>query len=281
MTELENIVIQPLLASGILKFYARYVDDTLVLAKPSDIPLILLKLNSFDPQIQFTHEIFTNNNDVHFLDIKITPTGTAVYRKSTHTGQYVHLSSFTPWCRKIAWLRALVYRAYKICSNDELLRNELSNITKFASWNGFSKQLTNKLLKSFTPKLPNNLSNDDVVTDPPTNPPTIWIHLPFIGKRGSTLIYHCTKKSNRLLKQPAKFVTLWNTTNANAFLSTKDPTTKQHQSSVVYKFTCPGCSHSYVGKTDRCLITRLKEHSDSKDSEIFRHINSCEHFYMI
>ena len=89
MTELENIVIQPLLASGILKFYARYVDDTLVLAKPSDIPLILLKLNSFDPQIQFTHEIFTNNNDVHFLDIKITPTGTAVYRKSTHTGQYV------------------------------------------------------------------------------------------------------------------------------------------------------------------------------------------------
>ena len=164
-------------------------------------------------------------------------------------------------------------------SSDELLRNELSNITKFASWNGFSKQLTNKLLKSFTPKLPNNLSNDDVVTDPPTNPPIIWIHLPFIGKRGSTLIYHCTKKINRLLKQPAKFVTLWNTTNANAFLSTKDPTTKQHQSSVVYKFTCPGCSHSYVGKTDRCLITRLKEHSDSKDSEIFRHINSCEHFY--
>jgi hypothetical protein len=55
---------------------------------------------------------------------------------------------------------------------DELLRNELSNITKFASWNGFSKRLTNKLLEeSFTPK------------------------------------------------QPAKFVTVWNTTNANAFLS--------------------------------------------------------------
>jgi hypothetical protein len=57
MTELENIVIQPLLTSGTLKFYARYVDDTLVLSKPSDIPLILLKLNSFDAQIQFTHEI--------------------------------------------------------------------------------------------------------------------------------------------------------------------------------------------------------------------------------
>jgi hypothetical protein len=93
MTELENIVIQPLLTSGTLKFYARYVDDTLVLSKPSDIPLILLKLNSFDAQIQFTHEIFTNNNDVHFLDIIFTPTRTPVYSKSTYIGQYVHLST--------------------------------------------------------------------------------------------------------------------------------------------------------------------------------------------
>jgi hypothetical protein len=62
-------------------------------------------------------------------------------------------------------------------------------------------------------------------------------------------------------------------------LSTKDPTTKEHQSSVVYKFTCPGCSYLYIGKTDRCLITRLKEHSDSKNSEILRHMNSRERFY--
>ena len=73
MTELENIVIKPILACGTLKFYAQYVDDTLVLSKPSDITLILLKLNSFDTQIQFTHEIITNNNDVPFLDIIITP----------------------------------------------------------------------------------------------------------------------------------------------------------------------------------------------------------------
>jgi hypothetical protein len=73
MTEHEDIVIQRLLTFGTLKFYARYVDDTLVLSKPSDIPLILLKLNSFDDQIEFTLEIFTNNNDVHFLNIIITP----------------------------------------------------------------------------------------------------------------------------------------------------------------------------------------------------------------
>jgi hypothetical protein len=70
MTELENIVIKPILACGTLKFYARYGDH---LSKSSNIPLILLKLNSFDTQIQFTHKIITNNDDVHFHDIIITP----------------------------------------------------------------------------------------------------------------------------------------------------------------------------------------------------------------
>ncbi len=51
---------------------------------------------------------------------------------------------------------------------------------------------------------------------------------------------------------------------------------KELQSSVVYKFSCPQAS--YIGKTDRCLMTRLKEHARSKESEIYKHINSCEHF---
>ena len=52
---------------------------------------------------------------------------------------------------------------------------------------------------------------------------------------------------------------------------------KELQRSVVYKFSCPGCQASYIGKTDRCLMTGLKEHAQSKESEIYKHINSCEH----
>ena len=129
----------------------------------------------------FTIDSFTDDQYIHFLDIKITPNGTSVYRKSTHTGQYVHLSSFTPWYRKTAWLRALIHRAYKLCSNSEILSIELSEIYKFASWNGFPKRLTKNLLKQF------------------------------------------------------------------AF-------------------------------TDRCLQTRTNEHCHSNDSEIYKHINSCDEF---
>ena len=44
------------------------------------------------------------------------------------------------------------------------------------------------------------------------------------------------------------------------------------------KFTCPGCSCSYIGKTDRCLQTRIKEHCQFDDSEIYKHINSRDEF---
>ena len=41
MTAFEDEIIRPLIFSDMPKFYVRYVDDTLVLAKPSDIPTIL------------------------------------------------------------------------------------------------------------------------------------------------------------------------------------------------------------------------------------------------
>ena len=107
-----------------MKFYSRFVYDTLLLAKPFDFSFILNKLNSFHPQLQFTIDSFTDDQDIHFLDIKITPK--IFYRKSTHTGQYVHLSSFTRLYRKTAWLRALIHRAYKLCSNSEILSVKLS-----------------------------------------------------------------------------------------------------------------------------------------------------------
>ena len=270
MATFEDEIVRPLISSNIIKFYSRYVDDTLLI-RPSDIPTVLQKFNYFHPQIQFTHEEFTDNNDNHFLDIKISSSGRSIYRKSTHTGQYVHLSSFTQWCRKTAWLRSLIYRAHKICSNSVLLKTELQNIAQFASWNGYPRRLANKLIESFTPKSSPNDSttittnNEDNVTDPPK----IWIHLPFIGKRGNILIKSCTTKIKRLLKRRAQFITIYDTTSTNTFLSMKDRTPTELQNyCVVYKFSCPGCQASYIGKTDHCLMTRLKEHARSKESEI-------------
>ena len=47
LTEFEKVVVTPLMKSGILKFYCRYVDDTLVLVKEGQIDKILKTFNFF------------------------------------------------------------------------------------------------------------------------------------------------------------------------------------------------------------------------------------------
>ena len=41
-------MIDPLIQNGVLKFYKRFVDDTLVLIKPSDIDKVHHAFNQFD-----------------------------------------------------------------------------------------------------------------------------------------------------------------------------------------------------------------------------------------
>ena len=89
------------------------------------------------------------------------------------------------------------------------------------------------------------------------------------------------KNLPRLIKRPCRLVVNWKTTTTNCLLSCKDKTPKEYQSSVVYSFSCPGCQQSYIGKTDRCFFTRIKEHTTCPDSEIHNHINSCEQFQHI
>ena len=49
LSEFEYIVVSELVNSGVIKFYRRYVDDSLILLiRPNDIQFVLDKFNSFD-----------------------------------------------------------------------------------------------------------------------------------------------------------------------------------------------------------------------------------------
>ena len=77
-----------LIKAGTIKFYRRYVDDTLVLIKPCDIPSVLKKFNSFDKNLNFTVDKFENGKG-HFLDLKISESGIDVFRQNyTHGTVY-------------------------------------------------------------------------------------------------------------------------------------------------------------------------------------------------
>ena len=70
MRVLERVIVEPLIRSGKVKFYIRYVDDTLLLAKEKDIMFIFDKFNSFHKNLKFTIDRF-DDNSIHFLDIAI------------------------------------------------------------------------------------------------------------------------------------------------------------------------------------------------------------------
>ena len=96
MTELEINIIKPLIVKGIIKFYCRYVDDTLVLLKPNDVDYVHKILNSFHKNIQFTVDTFEDSN-IHFLDLMILDNyDIDIYHKTTFTGKYLNNNSFVP-----------------------------------------------------------------------------------------------------------------------------------------------------------------------------------------
>ena len=52
---------------------------------------------------------------------------TSIYRKSTFTGDYIPLHSYTPIKQKINLISCLTYRVIKICS-ERYLKSELENL---------------------------------------------------------------------------------------------------------------------------------------------------------
>ena len=74
MTECEKAIVDKLIENGIVKFYIRFVDDTLPVIKRTDISCVLNKFNSFDDILKFTIGTFESCVP-HFLAIEICPNG--------------------------------------------------------------------------------------------------------------------------------------------------------------------------------------------------------------
>ena len=113
--------------------------------KPEAKQLVLDLFNSFHESQRFTHDRLENEMP-DSLNIKMLPQGSTIYRKNTHTGQYVHYDSFAPWNSKISWILSLVRRAKCVCSVN-LLPEEINEIKKFTCWNGFPNSMSTSIIK--------------------------------------------------------------------------------------------------------------------------------------
>jgi len=127
MTELEKVIVDELVVSGMIKFYIRYVDDTLLLTKPESVDGILRKLNSFDKNLQFS----------------------------------LVMSIF--WIFML--IRHLLICFTHICLTDTSLSKQINRIKLFMSWNGYPSAVIKSMFKRLQSTAPkdNAIGNNEEV----------------------------------------------------------------------------------------------------------------------
>ena len=98
------------------KFGGRYVDDTFVIHKEANKQSFLQHINSVDPAIRFTVEDNKEDGSIPFLDTIVKPEADGslsitVYRKPTHTDQYLQWDSHHHLSAKFSVIQTLSHRA--------------------------------------------------------------------------------------------------------------------------------------------------------------------------
>ena len=227
------------------RLWLRKVDDTFVITK-YDKRETLDELNKFNCKVQFTYES-TTNNTLPVLDclIKRDNEGrlqTKVYRKKTHTGQYLHYTSNQPEHVKIGTIKTLVRRAKIVCSTEESLTDELDYIKKTMRLNGYPEKLITKTIKqtlSFNSRSKNNQNLEA---------PKLFI--PY--EKG------ISEQLKRVANKYGLEVIFRRSLSLKSKLQT-NPFKCHSTCGVVYKITC-SCCKTYVGETGRTIEERIKEH---------------------
>ena len=111
-----------------IKYWKRYVGDTICFIKIEYVEYILSILNGFDNNIEFTFEE-ENDGVLPFLVVLICRNDnsieTTVYRKSTNNNIYLNWNAFEPDTWKRGTLKMLVESAYIVCSVEDFLDKEL------------------------------------------------------------------------------------------------------------------------------------------------------------
>ena len=111
------------------RFWCRYVDDTFVIHNEANKQGFLQHINSVDPAIRFTVEDNKEDGSIPFLDTIVKPEvdcslSITVYRKPTHTDQYLQWDSHHHLSAKFSVIQTLSHRGSTVCSNPELLQQE-------------------------------------------------------------------------------------------------------------------------------------------------------------
>ena len=114
------------------KIWKQYVDDTLTVLGKDHVDGFLQHLNCQQPTIRFTMEV-EKDNTIPFLDMSVSMNSnglltTTVYRKPTHTDQYLAYDSHHPQSVKRGIVKCLYDRAKHLTSKPSTISGEKKHL---------------------------------------------------------------------------------------------------------------------------------------------------------
>ena len=246
--------------------WKRYVDDTFVALCDSLVEELTAHINSIDPAIQFTREE-EQNKTLPMLDTLTRRNeegklSFSVYRKPTHTDQYLQFDSNQPLQHKLGVIRTLHHRCMMLCTEEEDKMKEIEHLKKVLSVSGYTKAAWSlatarkpQTSRQTTPT--SDTRKKGSVSLPYVGPVTEAIARNFRQAGVTTHIKPCNTIRGRLVRP-------------------KDKLDRLDQAGVVYKIACQDCTATYVGETERKLNTRFKEHHRSS-SPVGLHMEQRRH----
>ena len=109
-------------------WWFRYVDDTHTKQKIEFVEGFTQHFNQFDPDIKFIIEKEQDSTMAFLNTSTIRKQDGSIYRKATHTDQYLYLNSAHPTDKKIGVERTLHQRAEVVISEDTDFKSEIDQV---------------------------------------------------------------------------------------------------------------------------------------------------------
>ena len=194
-----------------------------------------------------------------FLDVQLCrdtdgTIGTSVYRKSTHTNQYLSFASHHPTAHKVAVVRTLMSRASALSSSGVERVEEEVKIVEALKENGYPSSFIHRLSG------PSGTRQKTSVQRPPRS----IVTLPYIKGLSKTVRRILVPLDIKVVFHPLN-------TLCSLLVHPKDPVSMDQHKGVVYQIPCGGCPKVYVGQTGRTLKHRLTEHCRASASVMLPH----------
>ena len=229
------------------RIWKRFKDDTFVIGKKDKSPELKAHLNQQDEDINVTSEIEKDGVLPH-LDCYVIkePNGqlsTKVYRKPTHTNQYLNSISNHPASSKRAVVYALIDRANNIPSKNEWKIEEAKTVKKALNMNGYSNRFIQNTLGRRN-QVPQNNER-----------PISTAQIPYIKGLSEKI---CSTLKDFKIRGVMKTQTL-----KDILSHPKDTVPMGEKTGVIYKVACSGCPKVYIGETKRRLNDRITEHKEA------------------